>query len=81
MSALVLTRNWTVRAGIPGSSRAFGRAALPPLAAEPGLHRNDEGQETRGSGRPEEGAGNRRSQRSCRGKIFMLIRQTCQKPT
>jgi hypothetical protein len=24
------------------------------------------------------GARNRRSQRSCRGKIFMLIRQTCQ---
>ena len=62
---------------IPGGSRAFGHAAIPPLAAEPGLHRNDAGQEIRGSGRPEKGARNRRSQRSCRGTIFRLIRQTC----
>jgi hypothetical protein len=46
-----------------GSESHSGHAALPPLVGEPGLHRNDPGQNTLGSGRPEKGAHNRSSQR------------------
>ena len=43
--------------GVPGGGHSAGDAALPPVAAEPGLYRRHARQTAGGAGRPEKGAG------------------------